>query len=73
MCASNIDGDGYQCIFIFNGEKVMIRAGCFFGTWEEMIEKTKTKGMETYCVIIKAIAEGILERFSGVDCGEDNG
>ena len=63
MTASNIDGTGRQLIFIYNGETVKIRAGCFFGDYRDMIAKAKDEGKMIYHDVVKSISESIINRF----------
>ena len=66
MTASNIDGTGRSINFIYNGEDVMIRAGCFFGSTDEMVKKAGNEGKEMYCAVVTAISEAILSKFKGL-------
>ena len=60
ITAANIDGSGRQIMLIFNGETVKVRAGCFFGTYQEMAEKALSESKPLYAAVVTAMAEAMI-------------
>jgi hypothetical protein len=63
MTLSNVDGSGRQIKLIFDGEKIHVEAGCFFGDVNYFCEKAESEGKHFYSKIIRANALAILEHY----------
>ena len=55
MTAANIDGSGRQILIVSDGDKVLVRAGCFLGSVEEFTAKAKSEGKHFYAAVIPAM------------------
>lgn len=55
MTAANIDGSGRQILIVSDGDKVLVRAGCFFGSVEEFTAKAKSEDKHVYAAVIPAM------------------
>ena len=60
ITAANIDGTGRQVMLIFNGETVKVRAGCFFGTYQEMARNALSESKPVYASVVTAMAEAMI-------------
>jgi hypothetical protein len=63
MTLSNVDGSGRQIKLIFDGKKIHVEAGCFFGNVNDFCEKAESEGKYFYSKILRTNALVMLDYY----------
>ena len=56
LTLANVDGSGRSILLVKHADGVKVQAGCFVGTLDEFIAKSKAEGKERYVAVVSAVA-----------------
>ena len=70
MTAGNIDGSGRQVLIVSDGDRVIIRAGCFRGTEAEFVQRARAEGKHVYAAVIPAMIAARASAREAMGAGE---